>query len=94
MHSAAPIGDDGQLINVLHPPVAGPSYGLLQMQYNVFSVKCFPCIVFRQVFSVKCFPAGVFREVFSVRCFPPRVFRQVRSSEMFVTFQTVGFQEA
>ena len=35
----------------------------------MFSVKCFPSSVLRQLFSVQCFPSGVFRQVFSVKYF-------------------------
>ena len=49
---------------------------------------------FKSSVFVKCFPSSVFRQAFSVKHFPPSVFRQLCSSEMFVTFETVGFSEA
>ena len=59
------------------------------------STTCFfPSSVFRQVISAKCFPSSVFREVFSVKCFPSRVFCQFCSSDMFVSFETVGFSDS
>ena len=47
----------------------------------MFSVKCFPSSVVRQVFSVKRFPSSVFRQAFSVKCFLSRVFRQAFSAK-------------
>jgi len=59
------IGDDGQLLSA-----AGPSNGLVQMQYNRQPVKGLPSSVLLQVFSVKRFPSRVFRQECSGKCFP------------------------
>ena len=65
------------LPNALRNEISRSGALTLTNAVQVFSIKCFPASVFRQVCSVKCFPSSV-----SVKCFPSNACRQVCSVKL------------